>query len=72
MQRLDTEKVVVDLQSAITHLKTQTFVNRSVSALRASVWEVRSPSCPPVNFPPTSRRRCRLWRGIADDTRRRR
>jgi carboxymethylenebutenolidase len=27
MQRLDAEKVVVDLQSVITHLKTQTFVN---------------------------------------------
>jgi carboxymethylenebutenolidase len=27
MQRLDAEKVVVDLQSAITHLKSQNFVN---------------------------------------------
>lgn len=27
MQRLDAEKVVADLQSVITHLKTQTFVN---------------------------------------------
>jgi carboxymethylenebutenolidase len=27
MQRLDTEKVAVDLQRVITHLKTQTFVN---------------------------------------------